>query len=235
MALPAPDRRTFLTALIAAVAGAGVVGACSVDDDGGVLGDPDPDDVDRTHDHVARRPRTSRRSLHPGRGLRRPAARLGDPVDPPGHRPEPRPTAPAGWAPTMSRSAGESPPTSSFDRRGGRGHRPSRRPRWGTRSTSTPTGSIPTRWYYYRFSVGDRTWTSPVGRTRTMPADDASPESFASPSPPVRTTRAGYYAAYRAMAADELDLRLLPRRLHLRVRPGRDRHRGTVRRRTRSR
>lgn len=45
---------------------------------------------------------------------------------------------------------------------------------------------LPDTWYWYRFSVGDA--QSPVARTRTMPADDATPTSSAWPSHRARSS-----------------------------------------------
>jgi alkaline phosphatase D len=65
-------------------------------------------------------------------------------------------------------------------------------------------GLDPARPYFYRFHAGDA--VSPVGRTRTAPAAGAAVErlrfSFAS----CQQYEQGYYAAYRHMAADDLDL-----------------------------
>ncbi|MGH8618643.1 MAG: alkaline phosphatase D family protein, partial [Burkholderiales bacterium] len=65
-------------------------------------------------------------------------------------------------------------------------------------------GLAPGRWYWYRFMAGDA--VSPLGRTRTAPApDDAAPRlrfAFAS----CQQYEQGYYAAYRHMRAEDLDL-----------------------------
>lgn len=65
-------------------------------------------------------------------------------------------------------------------------------------------GLAPGRWYWYRFMAGDA--VSPVGRTRTTPApDDAAPRlrfAFAS----CQQYEQGYYAAYRHMREEDLDL-----------------------------
>jgi alkaline phosphatase D len=66
------------------------------------------------------------------------------------------------------------------------------------------TGLQPARWYWYRFTAGAA--QSPVGRTRTAPAPDAAlqPLRFAFAS--CQQYEQGYYAAYRHMAAEPLDL-----------------------------
>ena len=65
-------------------------------------------------------------------------------------------------------------------------------------------GLQPARWYWYRFLAGDA--ASPLGRTRTAPAlGIVAPRlrfAFAS----CQHYEHGYYAAYRHMLADELDL-----------------------------
>ncbi|MCU1371428.1 MAG: phosphodiesterase/alkaline phosphatase [Ilumatobacteraceae bacterium] len=59
-------------------------------------------------------------------------------------------------------------------------------------------------WYWYRFRIGDH--TSPVGKTRTTPKDDASVDelTFAFASCQLRT--AGHWTAYPQVVADEPDL-----------------------------
>lgn len=66
------------------------------------------------------------------------------------------------------------------------------------------TGLDADTWYWYRFRIGDH--TSPIGRARTTPAPDAAVDElrFAFASCQRRST--GYWTAYDAMAADELDL-----------------------------
>lgn len=58
--------------------------------------------------------------------------------------------------------------------------------------------------YWYRFSVGE--FTSAVGRTRTMPADDDTPEEFRIAFASCQNYPNGYYTAHRALAADRVDL-----------------------------
>ena len=62
----------------------------------------------------------------------------------------------------------------------------------------------PDTWYWYRFSSAQ--YTSPVGRTRTMPADDATPDKLRLGFASCQDFTEGYYPAHRAMAADQLDL-----------------------------
>ena len=65
-------------------------------------------------------------------------------------------------------------------------------------------GLQPDRPYWYRFRVGD--WESPVGRARTFPPrwQPASRLRFGFAS--CQSWTDGYYAAYRDLAADDLDL-----------------------------
>lgn len=65
-------------------------------------------------------------------------------------------------------------------------------------------GLQPDRWYFYRFRAGDA--VSPVGRTRTMPAADATPERLRLAFASCQHFEAGYYTAYEQMAKDNLDL-----------------------------
>ena len=64
-------------------------------------------------------------------------------------------------------------------------------------------GLAPDTWYSYRFRIGE--FTSPAGRTRTMPGPDSTtPGRFGVSS--CQNYEAGYYGAHRHAAADELDL-----------------------------
>jgi alkaline phosphatase D len=58
--------------------------------------------------------------------------------------------------------------------------------------------------YHYRFVVGD--FTSPVGRTRTLPADGEAVERFRLAVANCQWYESGTYAAYRHMAQEDLDL-----------------------------
>ena len=65
-------------------------------------------------------------------------------------------------------------------------------------------GLAPATAYYYRFTL-DRT-TSPVGRTRTAPAPTASPDRLRFGVVSCANCEAGYFSAYRHLAArDDLD------------------------------
>jgi len=65
-------------------------------------------------------------------------------------------------------------------------------------------GLRPGRWYGYRFMSGDE--VSPTGRTRTMPAADDASGSLRFAYASCQRWEHGYYAAYRHMLAESLDL-----------------------------
>ena len=65
-------------------------------------------------------------------------------------------------------------------------------------------GLQPARLYWYRFHAGDA--TSTVGRFRTAPAADAANDRLRFALASCQQYEQGYYAAYRHMARDELDL-----------------------------
>ena len=74
---------------------------------------------------------------------------------------------------------------------------------WAHSVHAEPSGLEPGRWYWYRFSaLGER---SPPGRTRTAPAPDAAARlEFAIAS--CQRWDHGHYAAWRDVAAQNLDL-----------------------------
>ncbi len=65
-------------------------------------------------------------------------------------------------------------------------------------------GLRPDRWYWYRFRTGDA--ESPVGRTRTLPRRNATPEQVKLAFASCQHFESGYYTAYEHMAKDGLDL-----------------------------
>jgi alkaline phosphatase D len=65
-------------------------------------------------------------------------------------------------------------------------------------------GLEPDRWYWYRFRAGGA--ASPIGRTRTAPAAAATPDRFRFAFASCQHYEQGFFAAYRHMAADDLDL-----------------------------
>lgn len=67
-----------------------------------------------------------------------------------------------------------------------------------------PTGLEPDTSYWYRFTVGDR--VSPVGRTRTAPAEGDSPERLRFAFASCQNMQAGHWSAYRNMADEDIDL-----------------------------
>jgi len=67
-----------------------------------------------------------------------------------------------------------------------------------------PRGLRPSASYFYRFRVDGQ--ISPVGRTRTAPEPDSSPELLRLAFASCQNWEAGYYSAYRGMAAEDVDL-----------------------------
>jgi len=65
-------------------------------------------------------------------------------------------------------------------------------------------GLQPHRWYFYRFHVGDE--VSPVGRTRTAPAYDASPDLMRFAFTSCQHFESGYFNGYPHMQQEDLDL-----------------------------
>lgn len=66
------------------------------------------------------------------------------------------------------------------------------------------SGLQPDTWYFYRFRAGDQ--TSPVGRTRTFPAADATPEQFRFVFASCQDFQWGYYGAWgRAAELPDVD------------------------------
>ncbi|MFV0318638.1 MAG: alkaline phosphatase D family protein [Microthrixaceae bacterium] len=62
------------------------------------------------------------------------------------------------------------------------------------------TNLEPDTWYFYRFRAGDQ--TSPVGRTRTMPAPDADASQLKFVFASCQDYQWGYYAAWKNAAAE---------------------------------
>lgn len=65
-------------------------------------------------------------------------------------------------------------------------------------------GLRPDRWYWYRFTAGGE--ASATGRTRTLPAADATPERLRFAFASCQKYEVGYYAAYEHLVGEELDL-----------------------------
>jgi len=65
-------------------------------------------------------------------------------------------------------------------------------------------GLQPDRWYWYRFRAGDA--ESPIGRTRTLPAPDTTPERLRFAFASCQHYETGLFTAYEHMLKDELDL-----------------------------
>ena len=62
----------------------------------------------------------------------------------------------------------------------------------------------PDRWYWYRFRCGDA--ESPIGRTRTMPSADSTPEELRFAFASCQHYESGLYTAYEHMAQEDIDL-----------------------------
>ena len=77
-------------------------------------------------------------------------------------------------------------------------------PEWGHSVHVEPQGLAPDRPYWYRFRAGDA--QSPIGRTRTAPAVDASPARLRFAFASCQQYEQGYYGAYRHIVADAPDL-----------------------------
>ena len=77
-------------------------------------------------------------------------------------------------------------------------------PQWAHSLHVEVKGLEPARWYWYRFRAGDA--VSPVGRTRTAPAPGAAAERMRFAFASCQQYEQGYYAAYRHMAREDLDL-----------------------------
>lgn len=65
-------------------------------------------------------------------------------------------------------------------------------------------GLRPERWYWYQFRVGDQ--LSPVGRTRTLPANNAAVKLLRFAFASCQQWNDGYYTAFRYIAEEDLDL-----------------------------
>lgn len=71
-------------------------------------------------------------------------------------------------------------------------------------SVHVETGGLePGRWYHYRFMVGD--YTSPVGRTLTLPRGDSEPRALRLAYASCQKWEDGYFSAWRHMRADQPD------------------------------
>ena len=77
-------------------------------------------------------------------------------------------------------------------------------PAWAHSVHVDVTTLRPDRWYRYRFHVGNA--MSPVGRTRTAPALESEARLLRLALVSCQHYEHGYYAAYRHMLADDLDL-----------------------------
>jgi alkaline phosphatase D len=77
-------------------------------------------------------------------------------------------------------------------------------PDWAHSVHVEVAGLKPDRWYWYRFRVGDA--SSPVGRTRTMPAEGARVDRLRFAFASCQHYETGYFTALRHLAEEDLDL-----------------------------
>jgi len=77
-------------------------------------------------------------------------------------------------------------------------------PAWAHSVHVEARGLAPDRWYWYRFLAGGA--ASPVGRTRTAPAEGANPARLRFAFASCQHFEHGYFTAYKHMVADDLDL-----------------------------
>ena len=75
---------------------------------------------------------------------------------------------------------------------------------WAHSVHAEVTGLEADRWYWYQFRTGDH--LSPIGRTRTFPKPGAKAERLRFAFASCQHYEQGHYAAYKAMAAEELDV-----------------------------
>ncbi len=77
-------------------------------------------------------------------------------------------------------------------------------PEWAHSVHVEVEGLKPDRWYWYQFRAGSA--ESPIGRARTMPANDAMPERLRLAFASCQHFEAGHYTAYEHMAQRDVDL-----------------------------
>lgn len=65
-------------------------------------------------------------------------------------------------------------------------------------------GLRPSTWYWYRFDVGGE--SSPIGRTRTAPASNVTPDRFRFAFTSCQHYESGLYTAYEHLAAEDIEL-----------------------------
>ncbi|QXD25009.1 alkaline phosphatase D family protein [Opitutia bacterium ISCC 51] len=75
---------------------------------------------------------------------------------------------------------------------------------WGHSVHVELQGLQPSRWYYYRFKVGNE--TSQVGRTRTAPPINSTPDELRFAFASCQHYETGHYTAYDHMVREDLDL-----------------------------
>ena len=116
----------------------------------------------------------------------------------------PAPLAPGGGMPEAAVAVDWELAADSGLRRIERRGRSYATPEWAHSVHVEVAGLEPARDYWYRFRVGDV--VSPVGRTRTAPPPGSDVAQLRVGLACCQHYESGYYAAYRAMAEDALDL-----------------------------
>ena len=77
-------------------------------------------------------------------------------------------------------------------------------PEWAHSVHIEAEGLDPARWYWYQFRVGDQ--LSPIGRTRTLPREDALTSRLRFAFVSCQNYEIGYFTAYQHAAAEDLDV-----------------------------
>jgi alkaline phosphatase D len=194
-------RRRFL-GLLAAGAGAAVLGACSTGDDD-ASGESDPSDTTST----------TSTTVPPADGIDADPFTLGvasgdplptsvvlwtrlvtDPLDPSGN---------GGLEPADRAVAWQVAADDAFSEVVASGIEPA--PAEFAHAVHVDVDGLePDTWYWYRFQIGD--FTSPAARTRTAPATDAEVDELRLAFASCQLRTAGHWTAYDQLVADEVDL-----------------------------
>jgi alkaline phosphatase D len=77
-------------------------------------------------------------------------------------------------------------------------------PEWAHSVHVEVAGLKPDRWYWYQFKAGNE--VSQKGRTRTMPADNSTPDKLRFAFASCQHYESGYFTAYEHMVKEDLDL-----------------------------
>ena len=202
------DRRRFVAALVAGIGGAGIAAACGTSTDTAAT----PSGTDVTAGGTSSTSALSTITAAPPPPLTGPAFTLGVASgDPLSDRvilwtrlaPEPMSLAGAGMPAVDVEVEWEVARDDSFADIVARGVAVATAA-LGHSVHVDATGLEPDQWYAYRFRLGDE--VSPVGRTRTFPAADSSPERLRLAVANCQDYGSGRYAAYRDLVTHDLDV-----------------------------